>query len=221
MKIKYILAVLAAKILFVSAVIASVSDGVFEAKTRTTIAHWSDESDVDICELAGGDTNILIEAGNLAVFSVAHNGLGTALLINSTAPLTVGLTTASPDTGVGSLRLEPSIKIETLPPVVLIPDAIIDDFTSLTFTDFIETKADTNDMRIGNGTIKTRQISFTTGDPILGDDLFTRLAVNGTPDFMAYENVSLNDVDVAAIPEAFPISLLGLGVLALLLRRHR
>ncbi|MFT5632983.1 MAG: hypothetical protein ACI9SQ_000691 [Rubritalea sp.] len=152
---------------------------------------------------------------------MAHNGLGTALLINSTAPLTVDLTKASSDYGVGALRHEPSIKIETLPPVVLIPDAIIDDFTSLTFTDFIETKADTNDMRIGNGTIKTRQISFTTGDPILGDDLFTRLAVNGTPYFMAYENVSLNDVDVAAVPEAFPISLLGLGVLALLLRRHR
>jgi hypothetical protein len=57
-------------------------------------------------------------------------------------------------------------------------------------------------MRTGNGIIKTRQISFTTGDPILGDDLSTRLSVNGTLDFMGYENVSLNAVDVAAFHES-------------------
>ena len=176
----------------------------------TTLTGWTATSGAARTFLFGSE-KALISTGNTTAFQVTHVGLGLAIAPNTQYTLDWAYGNgASGSTGVGTATW--TVELGTIDTGVFTPLATQNE--EVTTTTNGEIFFTTGNQQAGTPLV------FSTGAGVSGDDLSVRLSA-GSADitWQGFDNITLDATSV--VPEPASVALLGLGGLALLLRRRR
>lgn len=173
-------------------------------------ANWDSPSGRAFESGAGVNYRMIHATNNSSDYVSTHEGIGTNILADTqyTVSWEYG-NGASGASGVGSADY--TIELGTINAGV---------FTSLATLNQTITTTTNAEIFFGDDNEKAgNDLVFTTGGTVSGDDLSVRISIaNSSIAWAGFDNVTL---DAEAVPEPSSAALLGLGGLALILRRRK
>ena len=216
MKKTYTLAALAALTVGANAASIAITNGDFEAGAENPISTgWTDTSGNGRSFAHGGAASeILIGDGAGTDFVTTSFTLGALNTLAANSTYTIGF-----DYGNGSSTVAAGLTGTWTATLLTVGGDVLGS-TDVSFTTTTST-SNARELFFNTNTRQHSGIAITTGasHANLGEELTIRLD-NGTGDiaYMGFDNITL---DVAAVPEPSSAALLGLGGLALILRRRK